>query len=93
MTAITLHPGGVLLANPIPEAHALDRQAIEAAIQAALADADTKHVRGKALTPHLLSFLATATAKKSLAANRALAIHNAEVAAEVAAALSAIDRA
>ena len=79
---------GVILANPIPEADALDRATIDRAIAEALADADRNQIRGKALTPHLLAFLARATDKRSLAANRALALHNAAFAAEVAVALA-----
>jgi pseudouridine-5'-phosphate glycosidase len=75
---------GVLLANPIPESHELDPDAINRAIDAALDDAARQSIRGKALTPHLLSFLAGATDKRSLAANRALALHNAAFAARVA---------
>jgi pseudouridine-5'-phosphate glycosidase len=85
-----LQPGAVILANPIPRAHALDAGTIERAIEAALRDAEQHGVRGKLLTPHLLAYVAKATAKRSLAANRALAIHNAQLAAEVAAALLAV---
>jgi pseudouridylate synthase len=79
--------GGVLLAHPIPKAHELDRKAIDKAIAEALADADKHKIRGKALTPHLLAFVSRATAKRSLQANRVLALSNAAFAAEVAAAL------
>jgi pseudouridylate synthase len=84
------HRSGVLLANPIPVEAALDPLAIEQAIADALADAATRGIRGKSLTPHLLSFLARATDKRSLSANRALAIHNAGFAAEVAVALASL---
>jgi pseudouridine-5'-phosphate glycosidase len=79
--------GGVLLAHPIPKAHELDKKTIDRAIAEALADADKQKVRGKALTPHLLAFVSRATAKRSLQANRVLALTNAGFAAEVAAAL------
>jgi pseudouridylate synthase len=85
-----LHEGGVLLANPIPKAHALDRDSIERAIELAIADAEAKKIRGKALTPHLLACVAKATNKRSLQANRALAIANAELAADVARSLGEI---
>jgi pseudouridine-5'-phosphate glycosidase len=78
---------GVLLANPIPKAHQLDKKTIDHAIAEALADAEKQRVRGKALTPHLLAFVSRATAKRSLQANRVLALANAAFAAEVAAAL------
>ena len=86
-----LHPArGVVLANPIPAEAALEQALVDEAIQAALADADQRGVRGKAITPHLLAFLARATVGKSLFANRALALHNAAFAAKVAVALAAL---
>lgn len=84
-----LHPTrGVVLANPIPAAAALDQAWVDEAIARALADADANGVRGKAITPHLLAFMARATDGKSLIANRALALHNAAFAGEVAVALT-----
>jgi pseudouridine-5'-phosphate glycosidase len=85
----SLRPTGVLLANPIPRAHALDAETIDRAIVAALADAKRLNLRGKALTPHLLAHVSRATQKRSLQANRVLALHNAAFAADVAVALSA----
>jgi pseudouridylate synthase len=83
-----MHPErGLLIANPIPAEHALDTAEIGRAIEAGLADAEQRRVRGKALTPHLLGFLAQATGKRSLQANRALALHNARRGAEIAVAL------
>jgi pseudouridine-5'-phosphate glycosidase len=83
-----LHPAsGVLVANPIPAEHALDAEEIARSIEDGLRNAQALGVRGKALTPHLLSFLARATHGKSLQANRALALHNAAQAARIAAAL------
>jgi pseudouridine-5'-phosphate glycosidase len=81
---------GLLLANPIPRAHALDDHLINRAVEEALADAARGDVRGKALTPHLLSYVSRATQKRSLAANRVLALNNAAFAAQVAAALAAL---
>jgi pseudouridine-5'-phosphate glycosidase len=84
----SLGQAGVLLANPIPDADALDADVIGRAIEDALADAARRGIRGKALTPHLLAQLAHATDKRSLAANRALALNNAAFGAEVALALA-----
>jgi len=75
---------GILIANPIPKAHELDPPSVKQAIDQALDDAAKKQIRGKALTPHLLSFLSRATHKRSLGANRALALHNAGIAAQIA---------
>ena len=80
--------GGILVCNPIPAAAALDATAIHAAIVSALADAATARITGKPLTPFLLARLAEVTGGASIRANRALAVHNAHVAAELAVALA-----
>jgi pseudouridine-5'-phosphate glycosidase len=80
----------VLVTAPCPEAHALPTDEIEAAIREALADADRCGIKGKALTPHLLGFVAERTQGRSLAANRALLLNNARVAAEIARAFESI---
>ncbi|HJZ87024.1 MAG TPA: pseudouridine-5'-phosphate glycosidase [Polyangia bacterium] len=77
-------PGGVLIVQPIPLEQALDARDVEAAITAAQAEASRRRIRGKALTPFLLAELARSTGGRSLAANRALLLANAQVAAEVA---------
>jgi pseudouridine-5'-phosphate glycosidase len=82
-------PGGVLVANPIPEADALDAAAIEANIAAAVAEADAAGVSRKGLTPFLLRRLFEMTEGKSLAANIALVRNNALVGARIALALAA----
>ena len=79
--------GGILVCNPIPAAAALDTATIDAAIASALDEAAASGVPGKRLTPHLLARLAETTGGASIRANRALALHNAEVAAELAVAL------
>lgn len=91
--AIALHRrlgrrGGVLVANPIPEADALDGAAIEARIAAAVAEAEAAGVARKALTPFLLARIVELTEGRSLRANIALVRHNAAVAAAIAAALA-----
>ncbi len=79
--------GGLLVANPIPADAAIEGTG--AAIEAALAEAAAAGVTGKRLTPFLLSRLAAATGGASIRANRALAVHNARVAADLAVALGA----
>jgi pseudouridine-5'-phosphate glycosidase len=81
--------GGVLVANPIPAEAALDTAMIEAAITTALADAETRGITGKRLTPYLLQRLAAVTGGASITANRALALHDAKLAAELAVQLTA----
>ncbi|KKB11069.1 pseudouridine-5'-phosphate glycosidase [Devosia geojensis] len=82
--------GGVLVANPIPEADALEAQAIEARIAEAIADAEAAGVSRKDLTPFLLKRIFELTQGKSLAANIALVENNARLAAKIAVALSAM---
>jgi pseudouridine-5'-phosphate glycosidase len=81
--------GGVLIANPIPENHALDRKEIEGHIEALQEEADLCDIRGPDLTPFLLKQLTERTKGRTLKANFALLRHNAQVAAEIAAALQA----
>lgn len=78
----------VLLANPIPASRAMDPAEVERAVRAAEERAAREGVRGKALTPFLLSALAEETGGASLEANLALLEANARLAAEVAAALA-----
>ncbi|HEX9039129.1 MAG TPA: pseudouridine-5'-phosphate glycosidase [Ktedonobacterales bacterium] len=79
--------GGVLLVAPIPEAHALPRDQMEAAVERALAEARAADVVGARLTPWLLARVAELTGGESVAANRALLLNNATIAAQVALAL------
>jgi pseudouridine-5'-phosphate glycosidase len=80
--------GGVLLAQPLPAADALDPEAYSAALADAEREAAAAGVRGPALTPFLLAGLAARTAGAAVRANRALIVANARLAARVAAALS-----
>jgi pseudouridine-5'-phosphate glycosidase len=85
-------PGSVLVANPIPQADALDAAAIEARIAEAIAQAEASGVTRKALTPFLLQRIFELTEGKSLAANIALVKNNALVAAQIAVALADLNR-
>ncbi|WP_437577217.1 pseudouridine-5'-phosphate glycosidase [Sorangium sp. So ce887] len=80
--------GGVLVANPIPESHAMDAKAMEARIEEAIKGAEAEGVSGKDLTPFLLKRIFELTEGKSLIANIALVENNAAVAAEIAVAMS-----
>lgn len=80
--------GGVLVANPIPETHAMDQAEISATIDAAIADADARGVGRKDLTPFLLKRIFELTEGRSLASNIALVENNARVAALIAVALA-----
>lgn len=80
--------GGLVIANPVREADALDHREIEAVIVTALQEAKEKGITGKKVTPFLLDRVKQLTAGKSLQTNIALVKHNAEVAAKIAVALS-----
>ncbi|MCZ4347657.1 pseudouridine-5'-phosphate glycosidase [Devosia neptuniae] len=86
---VALGMGGVLVANPIPEADALEPAAIEARIAEAIAGAEAEGVSRKDLTPFLLKRIFELTDGKSLVANIALVENNAKVAARIAVALAA----
>ncbi|HWV20782.1 MAG TPA: pseudouridine-5'-phosphate glycosidase [Devosia sp.] len=83
-----LDMGGVLIANPIPEADAWEASAIEGFITQALADAEAKGVKGKAMTPFLLQRIFELTDGRSLVSNIALVKNNARVAGDIAVALA-----
>ena len=83
-----LHLGsGLVLGVPIPEAHAAAGQAVEAATEAALAEAEAQGVKGNDVTPFLLKRIAELSGGESLAANIQLVKNNAAVGANIAAAL------
>ena len=81
-------PGGLLIANPIPEDHALEQAAIEERIAEAVADAKAQGVGKKEATPFLLERVVELTEGKSLEANIALIRNNAVLAAQAAAELA-----
>ncbi|MDT4925019.1 MAG: pseudouridylate synthase [Pseudonocardiales bacterium] len=77
---------GLVLANPITAEAELDREQHDRTLQAGLAAAESAGIRGKDVTPFLLEFFHRETQGASLAANIALVVSNARLAAEVAAA-------
>jgi pseudouridine-5'-phosphate glycosidase len=82
--------GGLVVANPVPAAHALPRDQVERAIEQALAEAQAQGVAGKAVTPFLLERVNALTGGDSLAGNIALVLNNARLAAAVAVAFSGL---
>ena len=82
------HPGGILVANPIPASAELDRDVVEAAVAEAEADARRDGAAGGDVTPAVLTALVEATGGAVVPANMALAESNAAVAAEIAVALA-----
>jgi pseudouridine-5'-phosphate glycosidase len=79
---------GMLIANPIPAADALDPAFIDKAIADAVAEAARRGIGRKELTPFLLARINELSGGKSLKANIALVKNNAALAARIAAALS-----
>ena len=80
--------GGLVVANPIPQAWAMPRATIDAAIAQALHDAQTQGITGKHTTPFLLARVTELTGGHSLAANIQLVLNNARLAAAIAAAFA-----
>lgn len=76
--------GGAVLAQPCPADLAVDAESFNRALAEAEIDATAEGVSGPELTPFLLARLAELTGGKTLAANRALIVNNAKLAAEVA---------
>ncbi|ATB38790.1 Indigoidine synthase A-like protein [Cystobacter fuscus] len=80
----TLGQGGLLFTVPPPEETALPRAEVELHIASALAEAERQGIRGKAVTPFLLSEMARRTSGKTLRANLALLTNNARFAGQLA---------
>ena len=71
-TQIRFGLGGILVANPIPEADALDAIEMEAWIDAAIRGAEQEGIGRSGLTPFLLQRIFELTGGRSLTANIAL---------------------
>ena len=82
--------GGVVIANPIPDAYSMDPDVIGPAIDAAVADAAQYGIQGKRLTPFLLARIVELTGGDSLGSNIALVKHNAALAAAIAVAYASL---
>ena len=77
-------PGGLLIANPVPEDQALEEAMIEERIAVAVAEAKEQGVGKKEATPFLLKRVVELTGGRSLDANIALIKNNAILAAQTA---------
>lgn len=85
----SLQQGGMLFTVPPPAETAIPSSEIELHIASALQAAAAQNIKGKAVTPFLLSDVAKRTAGKSLRANLALLQNNAKFAGALAKALAA----
>lgn len=83
-------PGAMLVVQPPPAEHAMQRDVVDRAVERALARAKTDGVRGAAVTPFLLASVERETGGLSRVANLALLERNASLAAEIAVALSSL---
>jgi pseudouridine-5'-phosphate glycosidase len=87
-----LEGAGVLLAQPVAEAVALDTKGFAEALAKVEGEAAAGNIRGPALTPFLLDRLASETEGETAKANQVLIVANARLAAQVAAALTACSK-
>ncbi len=77
-------PGGIIIAQSVPEEFAPARDRMEHSLADAINQAQTTGIRGKDVTPFLLDQLRLATDGESLKANRALIVSNARLAGQFA---------
>jgi pseudouridine-5'-phosphate glycosidase len=83
--------GGVVIANPIPEAYSMDRSAIESVIQKAVDSAEQQGIRGKEVSPYLLKTIKELSGGDSLVSNIELVLNNARLGAAIAVELAKRD--
>jgi pseudouridine-5'-phosphate glycosidase len=83
-------PAGLVVANPVPADEQWDPAEHDRVLAEAFAAATSAGVRGKAVTPFLLSFIVDASGGTSLEVNLALARNNVRVAADIATAYAAL---
>ncbi len=76
----------VVVANPIDEAHEMDAEQHRTVLEAGLAEVEKRGITGKDVTPFLLGWFHEETGGASLAANVALVLSNAALAARIASA-------
>lgn len=82
---------GLNLANPIPEAHSVPKEIMEAAIFEAVEHAHRGGLVGAAITPHILAKIKEVTGDRSVTANRALVEANVIRATKVATELARLE--
>ena len=81
-------PGGILITVPVPTEDELPAAEAETAIKQAVLEANAQSLRGKEITPYLLTRVSELTGTASKRANLSLLLNNARIAAEIALALS-----
>ena len=83
-------PGGMLVANPLPEAQQLDPAVHDRLLAEALEAAETSGVRGKHVTPFLLDYVHQHTGRTSVDVNLEIVRRNCALGAEIARAWAAM---
>ncbi len=83
-------PGGILVANPLPEDAQLDPALHDRLLAEALAAAERASVRGKDITPFLLDYIHEHTDRTSVAVNLEIVRGNCRLGAEIARSWSAL---
>jgi pseudouridine-5'-phosphate glycosidase len=83
-------PGGILVANPLPEAAQLDPALHDRLLGEALEAAEGASVRGKDITPFLLDYIHEHTGRTSVTVNLEIVRGNCRLGAEIARAWSAL---
>jgi pseudouridine-5'-phosphate glycosidase len=83
-------PGGILVANPLPEGAQLDPAMHDRLLADALDAADAASVRGKEITPFLLDYIHEHTDQTSVAVNLEIVRGNCKLGAEIARSWSAL---
>ena len=84
-----VHPGAIVVANPLPPAEQLDPQVHDRVLAEGLAGLARDAITGKAVTPYLLAHFHHATEGASLDVNVQIILRNADLAARIAAAYAA----
>ncbi len=75
---------GMLIANPVPQEFSLDKYMIDDAIKEALKRSESEGIKGKDVTPYLLSEITKITKGGSLRSNIELVKNNVKLASEIA---------
>jgi pseudouridine-5'-phosphate glycosidase len=78
------HGQGIVVANAVPRDQQWDPEEHDRVLEEAFAAAEAAGVRGKAVTPFLLSYIVTASEGRSLEVNLDLARNNVRVAGRIA---------
>ncbi|GGF25121.1 pseudouridine-5'-phosphate glycosidase [Subtercola lobariae] len=86
------HGQGIIVANPLPPELQWEPDEHDAVLLEALAEADAQGIRGKAVTPFLLSYIVGASGGRSLEVNLDIARNNVRLAGQIATAWSELGR-